>query len=183
MGALRVGPLTAVDAVAGAARDAATPDAPGAARLPAAPVLPAVAIGDVAVRHVRLTTSGVELWQGAEPHEAVAWGEVADVELDLPTTRLPSPLLADSIGPVLLGVLGDAYTAEPNPVTARVVTRSAGAQEWELDGHHVTGYRRRDAELTERLVARLVAEPDARVLLAVPGELLARLGTVARPRR
>ncbi|RLK46673.1 hypothetical protein [Microbacterium telephonicum] len=161
--ASRLGPLTAV-AAAGAG-------------------VPAVAIGDVAVRHVRLTTGGVELWDGTHAQEAVVWDEVVELRTDLPTTILPSPRLADSVGPVLLGILGGGYVSEPNRAAVTVRTRSAGDREWEIDGHHVTGYRRRDAAVAVRLAQRLVDDAPSRALLAVPDELIARIGVRIHPRR
>lgn len=161
--ASRLGPLTAVAAACSG--------------------IPAVAIGDVAVRHVRLTTGGVELWDGTRAQEAVVWAEVAELRPDLPTTILPSPRLADSVGPVLLGLLGDGYVSEPSRAAITVRTRSAGEREWEIDGHHVTGYRKRDAELAGRLAQRLVDDAASRALLAVPDELIARIGVRIHPRR
>jgi hypothetical protein len=149
--------------------------------LTAVPAPAALAVGDVAARSVRLTSTAVERWSAAEKRDEVPWAEVAELAVDLPVTLSPSPTIGDTVVPVILGIFGDAHTPTPERAWVTVVDRDGRQRRWEIDGHHVSGYRRRHVRSATALTARLLEDPSARVLLAMPGELLARIDDLARP--
>ena len=146
---------------------------------------PALAIGDAAVRHVRLTPDGVGLWLGETARELVPWSGVEAIVVEPPTTWWPHPAVGDSVGPILEGLLGGgaAETLETTPTfPVRIAAVGRDIQEWPITQHYLSGYRPRDARATTRLVDYLVEQPEARVLLARPAELLERVSALVRAR-
>lgn len=144
---------------------------------------PALALGDVAARHARLTVDGVVRHVGESAVAEVPWSDVIALEAVLTTTRWPHPAIPDVAIPVLIGLLGDGGSAsEAAPLRLELAT-AAGGESWTLESHYVSGYRRADARATTRLLEHLVAVPESRVLLARPGDLLDRISSLLRPRR
>lgn len=144
---------------------------------------PALALGDVAARHARLSAHGVARHLGESAVAEVPWSDVIAVEAVLTTTRWPHPAIPDVVIPVIIGLLGDGGSAsEASPLRLDLAT-TGGGESWTLESHYVSGYRRADARATTRLLEHLTAVPESRVLLANPGELLDRISTLLRPRR
>ncbi|WP_315552078.1 hypothetical protein [Microbacterium aurum] len=143
---------------------------------------PALAVGDVDVHHVRLSVAGLTPHLAEAPSGFVPWGDVHEIRLDVPTTWWPHPALGDSVGPVIEGLFGGAAIEVTETPTFPVHVRTAdGAQlEWSATTHYLSGYRRKDAAMSARLVDHLVAHPEARGLLAQPVALLDRLAHVLR---
>lgn len=147
---------------------------------------PAVAVGDPAAHHVRLRPDGLQsvLGSGAAgasvPAAPVPWDRVRSVAVDLPTTWWPHPAITDTVVPVIEGILGGSSggITETPTFPVRVAVDDGSLIEWRATPHYLSGYRRRDAALARRFVEHLVARPDARVLLARPDDLLARLGEI-----
>jgi hypothetical protein len=158
----RRGPLTALDGAA-----------------------PALAIGDTAVRHVRLTQDGLSVWLGDATGDFVPWTSVQAVVVEPPTTWWPHPAVGDSVGPILEGLLGGgtSETLETTPTfPVRVAAEGRDILEWRVTQHYLSGYRPRDARATTRLVDYLLDRPDSRVLLSRPTELLDRVAALIRVR-
>lgn len=145
---------------------------------------PAVALGDAAVRHVRLRPDGLQPALGDAPAGFVPWARVRTVVADVPATWWPHPALGDTLVPVIEGIFGGSSgdISETPTFPVRVTTDDGAVLEWRATLHYLSGYRRRDAALAGRLVAHLVAAPEARVLLARPDDLLARLGEILHKR-
>ncbi|GAA5196243.1 hypothetical protein [Microbacterium jejuense] len=145
---------------------------------------PALAIGDAAARHVRLTTAGLAPHLADSPAGFVPWTRVRALTVDAPTTWWPHPAIGDSIGPVLEGLLGGGggvLDANETPTFAVGVTTDDGESvEWRATQHYLSGYRRGDARAALRLGEYLVAHPESRVLLARPAELLDRVSALVR---
>lgn len=142
---------------------------------------PALAVGDVLVRHLRLTPAGVAWHAGDVRREFVPWVDVDRLSVDVPKTWMPHPLVSDwtrSIIETALGGGADYHHVEP--YFARVAIRGGDEELWEVDRHYVSGYRRRDARAAARLVDHLGTEPSSRALLAQPSEIIARISTVLR---
>lgn len=144
---------------------------------------PALAIGDVAVRNLRLTTDGIARHLGDAQAAFMPWTRVRSVIVQPPTTRWPHPAIGDSIGPILEGLLGGGVLTEGErtPTFPVVIETIDGDRiEWAATQHYLSGYRRADARAATRLAEYLVAHPDARVLLAQPAELLDRIALLLR---
>jgi hypothetical protein len=144
---------------------------------------PAVAVGDAAVRHVRLTVEGLAPHLADAPTGFVPWGQVRNLSIEAPTTWWPYPALGDSIGPILEGLLGGGSMpdAAGTPTFAVRLTSAEGDRvEWRATQHYLSGYRRGDARAALRLGEYLVARPESRVLLSRPAELLDRVSTLVR---
>jgi len=145
----------------------------------------ALAIGDVAARHVRLTPEGLTAFLADSSAAYVPWAQVRALVVEPPTTWWPYPALGDSIAPLLEGLLGGgASFAEPTetPTFPVRITTDSGDIEWGVTPHHLSGYRRADARATTRLAEYLVDRPEARVLLSRPAELLDRISALVRVR-
>lgn len=146
---------------------------------------PALAVGDPAVRHVRLTPRGIAPYLADAPSGFVPWAEIDELQLRVPTTWFPSPALADSIGPLLNGLLtGFLVGAAEHPTETptfdvHITTTDGGLLEWPVTPHYIAGYRRADAATATRLSEHLVTHPEARILLAQPVALLERLDAIA----
>jgi len=145
---------------------------------------PALAIGDVAVRHVRLTPDGLAPYLADAHGGFVPWSAVRTLAVEPPSTWWPSPALGDSIGPLLEGVLGGGFSdMEQTPTfPVGIVTTAGDRLEWHATQHYLSGYRRSDARAATRLAEYLVAHPEARVLLGRPTELLERISLLLRGR-
>lgn len=141
------------------------------------------------MRHVRLTIGGLAPHLAAAPSGFVPWGEVRSIELDPPTTWWPSPVLGDAIGPLVEGLLGggtmvgaDGSVAETPTFAVRLTTSEGTAYDWPATVHHLSGYRKKDADLAVRAVDHFITHPASRALLARPAELIDRLGEMQRGR-
>lgn len=140
-----------------------------------------IAIGDVAVRHVRLGVDGVSGWVGDEQKAALPWTDVLGVRFSPPTTFWPWPGIQETAGSLLLAVLGDVSPfgeIEQYPV---VITVASGDEvTWEVDPHYISGYRRSHARSAQRIVELLTSSEESRKLLAHPADALTRLAAVGR---
>ncbi|WP_347977058.1 hypothetical protein [Microbacterium sp. ProA8] len=148
-------------------------------------VEPALAIGDAAARHVRLTPDGLAPWLGESPAGFVPWGEVRLLVVEPPTTWWPHPVIGDSVGPLLEGLLsggGSFVEGTETPTFPVRVATDGGGTEWGVTQHYLSGYRRAEARATTRLAEYLTDRPEARLLLARPAELLDRIATLIRVR-
>ncbi len=145
---------------------------------------PAIALGDVAARHVRLRPDGLQPALGAAPSGFVPWTEVRAITAKVPTTWWPHPALGDTVVPLVEGIFGGSTgdIAETPTFPVRLTTTDGAHLEWAATPHYLSGYRRRDAEMASRFLDHLVARSDARVLLARPDDLLARLSDIVRRR-
>lgn len=145
---------------------------------------PALAVGDVAVRHVRLDPTGISLHFADSPGGFVPWSDTREIALGLPTTLWPHPAIGDTVWPTIEGLLSGGAATESLSETPtfpfRITTAQSDVVEWALTPHYLSGYRRRDARAATRLVEYLVAHPDARVLLAQPVALLERITALLR---
>lgn len=144
-----------------------------------------LAIGDATARHVRLTVAGIGLWLDSVPRDFVAWTDVRGLAVAPPITRWPHPAIGDSIGPVLDGLIGGGGSiVEPveTPTFPVRVLLGDSEVEWSVTQHHLSGYRRGDAQAAVRLIEYIDARPDARVLLSQPSELLDRVAAILRAR-
>lgn len=146
--------------------------------------LPALAIGDAEVRHVRLRPDGLTLHLGDSPGGFVPWADIREIAVDPPTTWWPHPAVGDTFWPAVEGLLGGGAATDSIPETptfpVRITTSGFDVVEWPVTTHYLSGYRRRDAKATVRLVEYLVGRPEARVLLAQPTELLDRISSILR---
>ncbi|MET0297445.1 MAG: hypothetical protein ABW024_08590 [Microbacterium sp.] len=142
---------------------------------------PALAIGDVDMRHLRLTPAGVA-WHRAETRRVFApWTDVVRLTVDPPKTWWPNPVVGDWVVPTVEGMLGGGgEVREPEPYFAHVVLAGADEELWEIDRHHISGYRRQDALATGRLVEHFAATPGSRALLAQPDAVIARISAILR---
>lgn len=145
---------------------------------------PALAIGDVAVRSVRLTTEGIARYLGDARAESVPWTRVRALSVQPPRTWWPHPAIGDSIGPILEGLLGGGLGEPGETPTFPVVVETTDGDrlEWRATQHYLSGYRRSDARAATRLAEYLVERADARVLLARPAELIDRIAALVRRR-
>lgn len=144
---------------------------------------PAIALGDVAARHVRLRPDGLQPALGGAPSGFVPWAEVSTIAAEVPTTWWPHPALGDTVAPILEGIFGvSGDIAETPTFPVRVTTTDGARLDWVATPHYLSGYRRRDGAMASRFVEHLAARSDARVLLARPDDLLARLGEILRQR-
>lgn len=142
---------------------------------------PALALGDAAARHVRLSARGLTAFRGGVPGAFVPWRQVRALSSEIPTTRWPNPAVADWIVPVVEGFLGGVgEVAETPTFPVHIVTTQGDMHEWPATVHYLAGYRRRDAAAANRLIDHLLAQPPSRALLAHPADLLDRLGRVLR---
>jgi hypothetical protein len=143
----------------------------------------ALAIGDAAARHVRLTPDGLARHIGPTASEFVPWSRVHTVTVDPPSTWFPYPALGDTAAALLGGALGGmelSEAAETPTFLVRIATIDGERDEWRATQHHLSGYRRADAQATARLVEYLAARGEARVLLGRPGELIDRIAALTR---
>lgn len=143
---------------------------------------PALALGDVAARHVRMTVTGVQPFLGDAPSGFVPWAQVRSIEFAPPTTGWISPVVVDTVAPLLVGIFGGGAAAdvEETPVFTVRVVGADDAWEWPATLHHLSGYRRRDADTARRVIDRLVDSADARALLRRPTDLLERIARAGR---
>jgi len=143
---------------------------------------PALALGDVEMRHLRMTPAGVA-WHRAETRREFAlWADVARISVDPPATWWPHPLVGDWVVPMIEGVFGGGgEVREPEPYFAHVRIGEGDEELWEIDRHYISGYRRRDAQSTARLVDHLASTPGSRALLAHPDAVIARISAIVRP--
>ena len=144
---------------------------------------PAVAIGDAAARHVRLTPEGLARHVGEPQYQFVPWAQVHAVTVEPPATWWPYPALADTAAALLGGAIGGVELGEAGetPTFAVVIMTIDGERlEWRATQHYLSGYRRADAQATTRLVEYLTARGEARLLLARPAELLDRIAALTR---
>ncbi|MDW4572149.1 hypothetical protein R8Z57_05075 [Microbacterium sp. M3] len=146
---------------------------------------PALAIGDTAVRHVRLTPDGLTRWLGDRHGEIVRWDGVRAVTLEPSTTRWLHPAMVDWAGPMLEGLLGGGLTDHPEAAPTfpvRIAGNDGAVVEWNVTQHYLSGYRPREVRATASLLEYLVARAEARVLLNRPAELLDRISALVRTR-
>ncbi|MFC8680430.1 hypothetical protein ACFT30_02840 [Microbacterium ureisolvens] len=146
---------------------------------------PALAIGDTAVRHIRLTADGLTLWLGDRTGPLIPWDGVRAVTLEPQTTRWVHPVIADSVGPLLDGLLGGGLTDKPESAPTfpvRIAANDGGLVVWDVTQHYLSGYRPREVRATQGLLEYLVARTEARVLLGRPTELLDRISALVRVR-
>lgn len=144
---------------------------------------PAVAIGDTAARHVRLSPDGLSRHVGDPRSQFVPWTQVHSVTVDPPATWWPYPAVSDMAAALLGGVAGGLETGEAaeTPTFLVVITTLDGQRlEWRATQHYLSGYRRGDAQATTRLVEYLTARGEARLLLARPAELIDRISALTR---
>jgi hypothetical protein len=144
---------------------------------------PAVAIGDAAARHVRLTPDGLARHIGDSPSQFVPWSQVHAVTVTPPASWWPYPVISDMAAALLGGVAGglEAGEAAETPTFLVVITTIAGDRlDWRATQHYLSGYRRGDAQATTRLLEYLSARGEARLLLARPAELIDRIAALTR---
>lgn len=141
---------------------------------------PALAVGDIQLRHLRLTAAGVAWHAGERRLEFVPWIDVEGLAVDVPHTWGPHPAVSDWTRSIIETALGGGGEfREPEPYFARVAL--GGVEElWEVDRHYLSGYRRRDARTAARLVEHLGAASSSRALLAQPDEIITRITTILR---
>ena len=144
---------------------------------------PAVAIGDAAARHVRLTPDGLARHVGELQSQFVPWTQVHSVVVTPPATWWPYPAIADLAASLLGGVaggleLGDG--AETPTFVVVIATMDGERLPWRATQHYLSGYRRADAQATTRLVEYLSARAEARLLLGRPAELIDRISALTR---
>lgn len=144
--------------------------------------LPALAVGDAAARHVRLEAHGITYVLHGSPSAFIPWADVRRIVVEPQTTWFPNPGLADSVMPVIEGLLGgiDAAGEETPTFPVRITSATGETREWRATTHYLAGYRKRDAQAAARLIDYLVERPAARVLLGSPVELLDRFAVIAR---
>lgn len=138
---------------------------------------PALALGDVAVRHLRFTPVGVIPHLAAAPIGFVPWTNVIGIELDIPTAWFPHPGFADTVVPLVVALLGGGpeEPSETPTFSARLGAVEGGDLEYRITPHYLSGYRKKDAAIAARVVNLLADRPEVRGLLADPTALLARL--------
>lgn len=138
---------------------------------------PALALGDVAVHHLRFTPDGVVPHLADAPAGFVPWADIREITLDIPTTWWPDPRLGDTVVPLVVGLLGGGIDEASAPPTfaARVGFVEGGDLDYRVTPHYLSGYRKKDAGVAARVVRLLVDRPEVRVLLADPTALLDRL--------
>ena len=144
---------------------------------------PALAIGDAAARHVRLTPEGLARHIGDARSQFLPWAQVHSVTAAPPATWWPYPAISDMLAALLGGVAGGLETGEAaeTPTFLVVITTIDGDRlEWRATQHYLSGYRRGDAQATTRLVEYLSARGEARLLLARPAELIDRISALTR---
>lgn len=132
-----------------------------------------VALGEPEGRHVRFTPDGLLACVGDDVHAALAWDEVESVEIDVPASRLAGGIKAWVLPAVGAALGADEPTQDPFTVT--VHTRDARTHTLALTEHR-GGYRPGAAEFSRRIIGHFVDVPASRPLLAMPAEVLARLG-------
>lgn len=143
--------------------------------------LSALAVGDAAVRHVRLETHGLTSALGDSPSAFIPWADVRRIVVEPETTWFPHPGLADTIMPVFEGLMGGGGGVEETPTFPVRITSAGGeTREWRATTHYLAGYRKRDVLAAARLIDYLVEHPAARVLLGSPSELLDRFAAIQR---
>lgn len=143
----------------------------------------AVAIGDTAARHVRLSAEGIARHIAKTRSAFVPWAQVRSVTTDPPATWWPYPALSDMVASLLGGVAGGLDVGESQETPSFVVaiaTEDGDRLEWRATLHYLSGYRRRDAQATTRLLEYLSTHADARLLLARPAELVDRISALTR---
>lgn len=142
---------------------------------------PALAVGDVQIRHLRFTPAGVAWHRGETRLLFVPWADVEAIAIDPPKTRWPHPSARDWTMSFLAVALGGAgEPSEPEPYFARMTQRDGDEELWEVDRHYISGYRRRDAHAASRLVEYVSTSPTSRALLAQPDEILDRISVILR---
>ncbi len=144
---------------------------------------PAVAIGDAAARHVRLSPEGIARHVGETRSAFVSWAQVESVRAQPPATWWPYPAISDMAASLLGGLAGGLDLGEENETPTFVVaitTIDGDRLEWRATQHYLSGYRRGDAQATTRLVEYLGARGEARLLLARPRELVDRISALTR---
>lgn len=141
---------------------------------------PALAIGDVAAFHVRLSLTDVSRYLGNAMQSSMRWSTVATLAADIPTTRWLHPMVGDTVMPILEGLLGGGDLREVETFPLRITTTEGAAIEWRVSPHYVSGYLRSDVHTTGELLDYLVATPEARILLGRPTTLLDRVSAILR---
>lgn len=144
---------------------------------------PFLAIGDTAARHVRLSPEGLSRHIGEPRSQFVPWTQVHAVAVEPPGSWWPYPAISDMAAALLGGVAGGLETgdAAETPTFLVVITTLEGERlGWRATQHYLSGYRRRDAQATTRLVEYLAARSEARMLLARPAELIDRVSALTR---
>ncbi|WP_324012638.1 hypothetical protein [Microbacterium sp. JZ37] len=140
-----------------------------------------LAIGDVAALHVRLRADGVAECVGDAPRAVLPWSDIRALRFSPPTTIWPWPGMQETVGSLLLAVLGDVSPlgeVERYPV---VLTVTSGDEvTWEVDPHYIAGYRRSHVRSAQRIVEVLTSSAESRALLRHPADALTRLAAVGR---
>ena len=85
-----------------------------------------------------------------------------------------------TVASIVEALHGSIEVTETPTFPVHVRTADGAQLEWSATTHYLSGYRRKDAAMSARLVDHLVAHPEARGLLAQPVALLDRLAHVLR---
>ncbi|MEV8251195.1 hypothetical protein AB0O87_09750 [Microbacterium sp. NPDC076768] len=141
----------------------------------------ALAVGDPGRHHLRLTPEAVIIRDGAESRDIIAWSDVTEIALDVPTTRFRLPGLLST---VLLGALSAATLsadlgADPED---GLVTLTIDGEPYSvpLSRHHVGGYWAPTVAGAHRLIRHLIDHPEQRALLMRPEPLIDVAARLAR---
>ena len=110
----------------------------------------------------------------------VVWDDVTSVVLDLPTTRFRLPGMAAGLADSALVLLaGDGFSPDVADGRAILHTRDE-AVDLPVSRHHFGAYWDRTVRSAQRLLDRLIADPDSRALLDRPEGLLDTIVTATR---
>ncbi|WP_426998311.1 hypothetical protein [Pseudarthrobacter sp. N5] len=105
------------------------------------------------------------------------WDEIRELRLIPGTAVTPFPWLNDYLLPTIGTVLGIDYydTNNANRSVLRIVTADFDEHNLAIEPHYPAGISRTDGRRAARFVDRLMAEPEFRLLLAYPEQLLPAL--------
>ncbi|XAS68382.1 hypothetical protein V3C33_03405 [Micrococcaceae bacterium Sec5.7] len=122
-----------------------------------------------------LRHEGVPLEPGAR--HVFPWHEIRELRLIPGTAVTPFPWFNDYLLPTMGTVFGIDYydTNNANRSVLRIVTSDFDEHNLAIEPHYPAGIGRLDGRRAARFVDRLFAEPEFRLLLAYPEQLLPAL--------
>lgn len=129
-----------------------------------------VAFGVDGLRH-----QGAPMDQGAR--HTFPWDDVRELQLFPGTAFSPFPWINDYLLPTVGSVIGVDYydTNNANRSVLRIVTADFDEHNLAIEPHYPAGISLQDGRRAAKFVDRLFAEPEHRMLLAYPLQLLPAL--------
>ncbi|HEY8589777.1 MAG TPA: hypothetical protein VIL55_09530 [Naasia sp.] len=145
----------------------------------------ALVLGDSSGSHAVLTPEELVLVEWRGERRPIAWDDIADAELAVPTTRFRWPGAATTLALTVAGAfLVDPAYGDEAPHGNLVVTLREGQKvRSPITRHHHGGYWRRSVAGAEVLLRRSIREPGSRSLLAAPERVLDLLSGRGSARR